>query len=863
MFEGKETAMPRLLLTSVVFALLALMAGTAAAADPAVGGSGLRSRFGGVGMNVDYRSLVSRADLDYNEPVSRSEEGMPVGNGRMGSLVWTTPTALKFQINRVDVFAQNCETNSFPVRDSDYGSGCGYVDIDFVDFGQDVFTGTAFRQHLSVYDALMTARGGGITVRVLAWPDPRSSRGDVMAVEVDDQRDQPSPVNIDLRMLRYAIQYHSGQNYNLTRSHSVMIRTCSHTVTSRLDIAYSAEAAAKAGRDARIILTQQFREGQYYNASAVAIGVVGREAKAKYANESTVRLSAAPGKGRFTILIASAAGFDPEDDIAVPALKELEAAAARGFEKLLADTAAWWHEFWSKGFVYMHSADGQADFVEQNYTYFLYLMGAGSRGDYPPRFGGMLWRTTGDMSRWGSQHWWANTSAYYSNLMPSNRLELMDPVFKMYFGMYDSCARAAVQQWGSKGIWIPETVWFDGLENLPEDIAAEMRDLYLVRKNWGQASARFLEYASTRQPHNSRWNWIGSGRWVDGRWVYRDKGRGPFGHTTHILGAGARIAALFWQRYQYTMDQTWLREHAYPMIKGAAEFYRNFPNFQKGEDGKYHIHHVNSGEGSWNSSDTSYEVSCMHMIFPLAIRVSQILGVDAELRPIWQEIKDNLVELPARARRDGAGAYGAFVYGGPGAITPLPPEENLKSRFLSFTRLGSFIDTAGIGGAQILRNRLRLREGPGAIDAEHIGGLASGIHETMLSSSGDPRLRGDRVPPAEAGVDGEPVLQIFNSWPKSWDAAFTLLARGGFVVSSSMEKGRIEFVQIQSQLGGECRLCNPWPDMAVTFYRDGKKPGDLSPDKSGILRFPTTRGETIVVVPKGTMPARKNVPQKL
>jgi len=28
-----------------------------------------------------------------------------VGNGRMGSLVWTSPSALKFQINRVDVFS--------------------------------------------------------------------------------------------------------------------------------------------------------------------------------------------------------------------------------------------------------------------------------------------------------------------------------------------------------------------------------------------------------------------------------------------------------------------------------------------------------------------------------------------------------------------------------------------------------------------------------------------------------------------------------------------------------------------------------------------------------------------------------------
>lgn len=60
--------------------------------------------------------------------------------------------------------------------------------------------------------------------------------------------------------------------------------------------------------------------------------------------------------------------------MAALALKELDAAAAKGFAGLLADTSAWWNDFWLQGFVYMHSPDGQADFVEQNYTYFLYLM---------------------------------------------------------------------------------------------------------------------------------------------------------------------------------------------------------------------------------------------------------------------------------------------------------------------------------------------------------------------------------------------------------------------------------------------------------------------------------------------------------
>src|SRR4051812_33110676 len=141
-------------------------------------------------LKIDYRALVSRADLDYDKPASRSEEGQPIGNVSMGSLVWTRPSALHFQTNRVDVFGQDSSTTSFPKQDSDYASGCGYVDINVASAGDDVFAGESFNQHLSVYDATMTARGKGLTARVLAWP-----MRDVMAVEIDDQRDTPEPIS--------------------------------------------------------------------------------------------------------------------------------------------------------------------------------------------------------------------------------------------------------------------------------------------------------------------------------------------------------------------------------------------------------------------------------------------------------------------------------------------------------------------------------------------------------------------------------------------------------------------------------------------------------------------------------------------
>lgn len=100
-------------------------------------------------------------------------------------------------------------------------------------------------------------------------------------------------------MPRYLVAVINGKNWDLTKEHAVMLNTAEHSALSRLDI-----------RNGRIILTQEFREGDYYDSSAVAIGVLGRASRARCENESTVQLSAAPGKGRFTILISSAASFD-------------------------------------------------------------------------------------------------------------------------------------------------------------------------------------------------------------------------------------------------------------------------------------------------------------------------------------------------------------------------------------------------------------------------------------------------------------------------------------------------------------------------------------------------------------------------
>src|SRR6185369_14995792 len=115
---------------------------------------------------------------------------------------------------------------SFPEQDSDYASGCGYVDINLGDAGEDVFTGKNFKQHLSLYDGLMMVDSKELTARIVALP-----QCDVFAMEIEDQREKPAAINIDLRMLRFAIQRVTGRNYELATNHAVVIQTAEHTAT--------------------------------------------------------------------------------------------------------------------------------------------------------------------------------------------------------------------------------------------------------------------------------------------------------------------------------------------------------------------------------------------------------------------------------------------------------------------------------------------------------------------------------------------------------------------------------------------------------------------------------------------------------
>jgi hypothetical protein len=806
-------------------------------------------------VGIDFRKLVSNADLIYQEPVTRSEAGQPIGNGRMGSLVWTIPSQIKLQINRVDVFANNSSTNNFYERNTDYCGGVGYVDFDF---GNEVFTSPDFRQHLSCYDGLTTVHGKSVNAEFFVWNEQ-----DVMVARIHDQRVDPSSILINLRMLRMPES-----------------KMGNHKAISKISI-----------EKGYIVLSQEFKEDSYYCGSAVVIGTSTNNVRGEIADESTVRLVAKGGGSKFSVFIASAASFNPEDNLIEEAITKLEKAKTDGFDRLYQSNQQWWSNFWQKSFIRLNSKDGVANFIEQNYTYYLYVMASSSRGSYPTKFNGMLWTTGGDRRQWGGAFWGANQSCLYTALFPTNHLELMDPMFNMYSSAYKTFETAARQQWGSKGIYIPETLGFDGVPELPDDIADEMRSLYLLQKPWDQRSQRFMDFAETKLPFLSRWNWKYTGEWKEGRFAYKERGDGPYGPVNHIFSRGAKMAYQYWQKYEYTGDLTWLKEQAYPMLKGVAEFYRNYPNVKKEKDGKYHIYHVNDNESIWGGHNTVEEISSMMGIFPVVIKASEILNVDAEMRPVWSEFIKNLAPLPTSEdypslKKDPKIWVGSLQPTSPvrgngqrhpdGNTMPVwffdlcnmdADPEMLKlanATYDTYFQNGinkdvfpyvlSKVPAAGavLGRVdatrflipnqlrrdpkhEVLANRMDISEGFYTTNIQRLGRAADALHLALCQSS-----------PASPGKD--PIIRVFPAWPTEWDAQFSLLCRGNFIVTSSMNNGSIEFVGIKSQSGRICRIHNPWGNETMDIYKDKKK---IASTREKIVVLETKANENFILVRKG------------
>ena len=862
-------------------------------------------------LEVDHRALVSRADLVYHSPAEESIEGTPIGNGRMGTNVWTTPRSVRFQINRNDLVASDrnhAGSHGCPV---DYRGPCGRIEVDFVD---EVFADReAFSQRLCLYDAECVIEGAGVRVRGFV-----SSARDLLVLELDDRRSRPGDIKITLPMWRpeevkTPLYFHSGKalgqeevetgthisRYEFIQADGtiVLVQAFEETRVFRDEDyrATSAVAARVTGDDTRIVTPQS---GGLWQPAALQWNElplhIAYERAPSFGGGRQARTIIVPaGNGCRTVLVSSCAATGNDKGIEGRAVATLDDAATHSYDALRDEHTRWWHDYWSRTFVHLNSEDGVADFMERVRTLHLYYAAASSRGDVPaPQGDGLIFQTEGDIPHLGTQLWHWIVETMYRPLLAADAMDVLDPYFDMYAGQLPACEQAAQQRWGvTGGAFFPETCPTDGPTLLPEDAATEFRDYFLGRAGSGTLSLPTRVLCQ----HDSHLYYISQSERNN-----EDPGSRPYTSIGHIVSTGSKIALQAWWRYRCTGDEEFLRERAYPLLRGTVELYRHL--VKKGDDGLYHLEGTNVMESFYLVKDSLKDLAAIRGTMPPAIRAAEILGVDADLRGHWQEIVDNLAPFPmghepeSKALNWGTLADDVWAAGHLGDInkdegrypyedvwchpietfetwtleTGDPEVDLIVQRLIDLCPNHLEVMTGRQWRPSLVRTPIafpmagRGEELPAVLAAHHsvytpllANGLSvfeQGIQAMGLEHSGLITMT------LQCGLmqsisphPGEPeIIRVFPAWPRAWDASFRLLARGGFLVTSSMRDGEVEFVEIESRLGEECRVRNPWPGSSCRLVEcDGDTDADGTTLAGDILTFETTVAGRYRILPEG------------
>jgi alpha-L-fucosidase 2 len=157
----------------------------------------------------------------------------------------------------------------------------------------------------------------------------------------------------------------------------------------------------------------------------------------------------------------------------------------------------------------------------------------------------------------------------------------------------------------------------------------------------------------------------------------------PWGYE--ICDTPWTVQSLWWQ-YKYTLDEPYLRR-VYPMLRAAADFLVAFVT--KGDDGKFHIVPTVSPE-NWGATvdfrlnrDCIIDLALTEFNLDAVIEASTVLGLDADRRDKWRDVRANLAPYPAgdgphgRVWLDVVNAPHEFVYNVPVTLAPVFPAEQV------------------------------------------------------------------------------------------------------------------------------------------------------------------------------------------
>ncbi len=334
-------------------------------------------------------------------------------------------------------------------------------------------------------------------------------------------------------------------------------------------------------------------------------------------------------------------------------------------------------------------------------------------------------------------------------------------------------------------------------------------------------------------------------------------------------------------RYYHTRDLEYARLIYPEFLKGLGEFW---VDDLKWDGTRYVIENDYVHEGPVNilpQTNPLTSLGCLRLLFQALIDISQALGVDLELRPVWQERLEKLSRFPTftrngrtvfRNQESGTSAAWSRECGYDEDFSVWSSCCAIPEMALMYpgSQIGLFSDpelltVARETVAQQARwtddnmtcffypSAARVGHDPAEILEQMTHMIQTKTNTNLTYTFGGGGIENFNTVPATLVemlcqyFQGK--VKLFANWPKNMPAKFgNLLIYGNFLVSSQLLNNQVQYIGILSNRGEILKLVNPWPDREVVCYRNGEEAEILSGEE---FDLPTGKGERICLAPKG------------
>lgn len=505
----------------------------------------------------------------------------------------------------------------------------------------------------------------------------------------------------------------------------------------------------------------------------------------------------------------------PGKPVNEPAAKVTANAAASDFNRELLAHSSWWQKFWAQSAIHVPDT-----LIEKQWYLEQYKFGAAARKNAPPISLQAVWTAdNGRIAPWkGDYHHDLNTQLSYWPSYSGNHLDEAMGYINHLEANKANYQRYTKMYFGAGGIAVPGVTTLDGTE-----------------------MGGWIQYSLS--PTVSSW-----------------------------------LAQHYYLQWRYSMDRQFLKEKAYPWIKGAASFLESVTVKDAGGHRKLPISsspEINDNRlEAWFPQNTNYDLALMKFTFSKAAELAAELGLSKESAH-WQKIlaefddfslspRNELMFAPSMAYNQSHRHFSHMM-----AIHPLglikwedgPRAQAIISNTIHLTDSIGPDYWCGYSYAWMANLKARAKNGDGAakdlqifarafcsVNSFHLNGdqtksglskfqyrpftlegnfaFAAGLQEMLLQSY--------------AGF-----IEIMPAIPAAWNnVSFEKLrAEGAFLVSARKEGNQVDEVKIVAEKGGKTRLKLPFK----TFFAASNKGFEIHNTEDGFLSLSAGPGAVLVL----------------